>query len=357
MQVVKTAPDPQAMKAVLSRIGDAFPKAPESSGAAANANTAKSAGQDAFDTAAQNVAALTNELRHTFDKVSAGADDVRKLLANCKVPDVPGALKVEPEESSHAVSSVPTTLVYSISGGTLPIPKPGLSGEFPADAFRVRPDTLPQVIVEITASAKGHEATLHISDGSGSSRHIKITVGDSAKVVESKGPGTTSDTSKPAPTPAAIPASKLTPQRVAMIRRVVAIPTGASPAPSLTTDEKAKVDAFAAANNKGTDLKRGSELYDFIVGRARAAAQSLPNDDATEVALLDGGKIATLRLACALPAVEGAAGLDQDLHGKVFDYEEAAQQGKGTDPVIDGKLESESELTAMLAAKCQPPTS
>src|SRR3569833_2157177 len=343
-QVVKTDPDPQAINAVLSGIGDAFPKLPESSGVAASGDTAKAGGADEFDKDAQAVVDATDELRKTFDMVSAGADDVRKTLANCKVPDVPGALRIEPDETSHTIISLPTTLVYSIRGGALPI-SVGVSGEFPADAFKTSTSTKDgtmTVSVDISTGAKGHEATLNVADANNTSgKHIKINVSDAAKVTEKKDVSQ-QQAEKQKTTPSVPTVSKLTPQRVSMVRLVVGIDPGAAPAPALTRDEQAKVDKFAVDNGKTKDLKRGSELYRLIVAKARATAQGLPNTDPIEVALLQGNKIATLRTVCGLPSADGPDRLDKELHAKLFDYEEAAQKGVATEPDIDGKLDSEA---------------
>jgi len=350
-QVVKTDPDPQAMKGVLASFGAAFPKAGAAPKVEALANRPTSGGGDWFDAFVVNIINLTGTLRADLDALAVDANKVQESMAACKVPDVPGALKVDPDETSHSITKLPSNLVYSIRGGTLPI-SAGLSGEYPVGAFTsetTSKDGSLQVSVAITAAAKGHTATLNIADNSGSPpRHIDISVSDSAEVVVSQTTTPVPQVKKPAPPKAPPLSADLTAQRLAMIRRVV---QSNSSAPALTADDETAIKTYASKNKLPEELGRGSALYNAILADARNAASSL-DPDAAEKEMIAGNIIAPLRQACGLAPADGAAALDKDLRAKVFDFEEQSQRGQESDLSIDGRLDAK-ELTAMVKAGCK----
>jgi hypothetical protein len=354
-QVVKTDPDPQAIQKVITTVGASVPKAPPAPAVTPKANAPKGEGVDWFDATIDAIIIATGLVRSDLEQAGS-ASDVDRAMASCKVPEIPGAIKIDPDETSHDVAKTPTTVVYSVRGGMLPI-SAGVSGEFPAGAFAINQSSTNgtiQVSVSVAKEAEGQSAVLKIGDASGATPHaVTIRV---AAAAQSTTPKVIAPPTKVTPAPPAALTSALTPQRVAMIRRTLNVPTG-NGAPAFTIDDVTALKAYA--DKKGITLdaksvtngKLPDALYKAIVEDARANAERLA-PDATEQALLQQGLVDQVRSACKLTAVPAPGSVfDSALRDKVFDFEEQAQRNSASDPVIDGRLDN-TRLTAMLKSNC-----
>lgn len=353
-QVVKTDPDPAAMSKVIGGFSPSIPKLGTSAVSGAAAGQLKGQGApDWFDADVNGLKTSTELLRLDIDARTKPVD-VDKTLSTCKVADVAGKLKVSPAETAHAVAKVPTSLVYVISSGTLPLTV-GLTGEYTAGAFTYNyADST--VTVSITKDAVGQKSTLTIADASGATPvTVDISVNANATVAAAA-PPPVDKTKKPTPDKSKGATGALTTPEVTMIRSVVGA-TGEPASNTLTSADLDKLRVFASAGHVTLDagtpdqINTSTPVYSAVVARARKTAETVAVD-ADEQKLVEQNQVATLRSVCKLPvAVPPAPALDAALRDKIFDFQLGSQQGVAALLAIDGKLD-QNTLNAMLKAQC-----
>jgi hypothetical protein len=314
-QLARTEPDPRSVMQLVGGLG-------ATAGALVPGAKFTPPGQ------VSRLTAGSFEVNQKINELVAGASRVSLMLENfgrlqsaidasdaCKVPVAEGGISVFPADASVQVEAG-NSLRFSVSGG-VGMPVGALTGDFPADSFKLVPELGQGVLVmrvDTVAAAAGHEAMLGISDAAHLATHRTLI----RAVMPAK-----REASSTAPAAARPPGSTggsaaLDPRLVAMALRYLGLPETAPIA------DPAAVDAVRTFQET-EGLKRDGVLGPATIGkiesyvrRAAIADVSLKTD--TEKAATTGldpsDDIADARRRLHLykPAIDGKPTCDVAEH-------------------------------------------
>lgn len=318
-ELVRTAPDPASVFAVVGGISSGIevllPGGFQRPPAAQRAGVADVPLDRQADAVQARLAGLTTRFRAV-----AGFEQAQEAAASCRLPDLPGLLRVTPPDIVRTVSTVPAELAYVVSGGQggqsifLRSGTPG---------FELRSDPpvggSTRVTVRVAEAARGRTEALVIADGSGRvSREIILRVVGGAAAVSPSSAGEGGRATVAGGQNRS--GGGLNPQEAALVRQQLGLP----PEVSLSEESaRSVVRNFLAA--RGLSRHSDREAYDLLIGEARAKAIERPPNQFERALLQEGGNAGNLH-RCLLglgptDASDPAAVFDRDFRGRLFDFQ------------------------------------
>lgn len=317
-ELTRTAPDPAAVFATVGGITTGIETLIPSAFQRPDARQ-MSRGEDAeadrlADRAQAQLAGLTARLRSV-----ASVDQAHEAAASCRLPDLPGLLRVTPPDTVRTIATVPAELTYVVSGG-----QGGqsifLRSGVPGFELRSEPPVggSTRVTVRVTEAAKGRTESLVVADGSGrASREIVLRVAADAATTTSQA---ASRSGSGARGEARQSTADLTPQEEALVRLRLELDRNT---PLTGETARAALKDFAAALGRSDTSPR--DIYELVIGEARRAALARPPNE-FETSLLEqggnGGHLhrCLLGLPVALSSAPSAV-FDRSFRGAMFDFQ------------------------------------
>lgn len=383
-ELVKTDPDPRNIYRLLADI------APAAQGIAGNAIAGKTfapsvLGQG-FSSAPLDLDAATLATIHASGLVlshleAASASEASKALETCRPPEAQRTITLSPDEVRHDVATVPMTLAYTAFSG-FGMPQATLAGAYPAGAFTILPPerasqsvglqttagatvNILQLHVKVAENAKGHTATLTITDGSGfGQRQVTLRVaGEAAAALRPSGGSSstgrqTGNGSSGGSTRSSDPANRLTEAERALVRREIG--SGRDGAPPIDAQDSGPLKAYSESHGIPVSEGLSQAAYKAIVANARTKLPALLPDE-VEKQLVTSGEALVVRSKCVpkeplgdADARDPARVYTPAFRRTLFDLQRGLQERLTPPPPIEGRLNEPTYRHIISANRCTP---